>query len=215
LAPFSTHPEAGGKCFRRFFNAVQTRSRTPLSCVRATEFQDRGVVHYHIVLRGAETLSGWQLQHLWKKVGGGISRFALWKSKSGGSQYITKHAAQDNDLEIFGEPVLQVTPAATLAPPAGSSPARPGDKESDLSCEAISKRGRRVILSQVCGTHADAKSHYAVHYFQTDRRTPQRSRFPVFRERAEWYFNEFIHDRISPSGLGIRLRQAFPPRREA
>ncbi len=78
---------------------------------------------------------------------------------------------------------------------------RPGDVQTGLVREGISKDGRTVRLSVDCGGYHGARPYYTVAYLHQDGRRPQVVRYTPFRDRAEWLFERFCQDSIDPAEL--------------
>lgn len=70
--------------------------------VRATEYQRRGVLHYHALLGGGvKGLRRLSWMDSWEEIGGGFARIYPYDSTRGGKVYVTKYAVKGGELDIF------------------------------------------------------------------------------------------------------------------
>lgn len=110
------HPEAANKCWRKFVRIVNAQVygkryyNRPLDGVlwaRATEMQQRNVLHYHFVMARLPEMKDshfcfWMMGE-WSKLAG-YARIYPFESGKGGEIYICKYAAKEGDVE-YGGPV--------------------------------------------------------------------------------------------------------------
>lgn len=97
--PDRVHPEQAARRFSRWITQLDRNPirgvRSPIIWVRGTEYQQRGVVHYHALLAGTGSLPPFVAIRLWARVAGGTARILPYDPRLGGAYYITKRGDVD------------------------------------------------------------------------------------------------------------------------
>ena len=110
-----THPEQSNRQFLRWLREINTdrfghRYRTRgegVLVVRASEWQQRGVLHYHFLAGGGVArLRRLSYMDLWasKRCGMGWARIYPYDRTRGAVRYTTKYAVKGGEIDIFASP---------------------------------------------------------------------------------------------------------------
>lgn len=76
--------------------------------VRASEYQKRGVLHYHVLMGGGvRTLRRLSWGDLWQEIGGGFAQVLPYDRNRGAVQYLTKYAVKGGEIDFFLPPLLE------------------------------------------------------------------------------------------------------------
>jgi hypothetical protein len=109
------HPEAAGKCWRRFIREVEDSKRA-IQWVRALEYQRRGVIHFHALTAGMDLLSYNAVRGLWRW---GYSWIEPYEPGRGANYYLGKYLAKGGENDVGG----------SFGPQSGSQPVFPFGRE--------------------------------------------------------------------------------------
>ena len=114
--PDAIHPEKADKTWRRFSRLLNEEiygrrykeHGEGLWSARASEYQQRGVLHYHAIMGGGvRTLHRLQSMRLWESLGGGISRIQPYDRNRGALRYVVKYAVKGGEIDLFIPPDLE------------------------------------------------------------------------------------------------------------
>ena len=111
----ATHPEQSNRQFLRWYRTINIdlfghryrRRGEGALIVRASEWQDRGVLHYHFLAGGGVArLRRLSYMDLWasKKCGMGWARIYPYDRSRGAVRYTTKYAVKGGEIDIFASP---------------------------------------------------------------------------------------------------------------
>lgn len=112
----NVHPEQGDRRFRRFLRVVNEavfgrrfRERGQGTwAIRATEYQARGVLHYHAIMGGGvRQLRRHSYRDEWEREGGGFCRIFPYDREQGAVRYVTKYAVKGGEIDLFVPPTLE------------------------------------------------------------------------------------------------------------
>ena len=108
----AVHPEQANRRFNRWWRFVNIeafgkryRERGEGAfCIRASEYQTRGVLHYHILAgAGVRALRRLSFMDLWASENG-FSRIYSYDHKRGAIRYTTKYAVKGGEIDIIASP---------------------------------------------------------------------------------------------------------------
>ena len=109
--PDHVGPEVAANVYARWCRHVDKLTGLRLRWARATEYQRRGVVHFHSLIAGwlpdydrwsadEVTARRTELEELWRDVGGGFSRIDVYTPAR--AIYCTKYVAKGGDMDLGG-----------------------------------------------------------------------------------------------------------------
>jgi hypothetical protein len=110
------HPEQADRRFRRYLRSINEElygrkwreHRQGSWAVRATEYQRRGVLHYHTLQGGGVSkLRRLTWMDAWEEEGGGFARIVPYDRNQGAMRYVSKYAAKGGEIDIFLPPDLE------------------------------------------------------------------------------------------------------------
>ena len=104
------HPEAAHNIYRRWIRHVELLTDGPLRWARATEYQKRGVLHYHSLIDGwlpLDRITGGEVierreavKALWMDLGGGFSSVDPYTPAR--AIYCTKYVVKGGEIDLGG-----------------------------------------------------------------------------------------------------------------
>ena len=108
----TVHPEQADRRFNRWWREVNKKAfgrkyrehGTGAYCFRASEYQKRGVLHYHFLAGGGvRKLRRLTFMDIWASENG-FARIYPYDTKRGAIRYTTKYAVKGGEIEIFYSP---------------------------------------------------------------------------------------------------------------
>ena len=108
------HPEQAERNFRRWVRRLNEKRHGKrfrkkgkgISWVRAIEMQRRGVIHFHVLLKGLEGIRYLRGHRLWKVSGkrNGFSWIESYHPHRGATGYLGKYIGKGGDIDIYLNP---------------------------------------------------------------------------------------------------------------
>ncbi len=105
------HPESADKSFRKWILILNKEmygnnfKRKGLGCywVRASEFQQRGALHYHLLMGNIlPIIRRLSFMDIWHNKFKGFSKIEKYDKERKATSYLTKYIMKDGDIEIGG-----------------------------------------------------------------------------------------------------------------
>jgi hypothetical protein len=96
------HPEQAAKRWSRWLRLLESRGGREIRWVRASEYQQRGVLHFHCLLAEVGSTACMAAKTEWERIGGGHARIVHYDPRLNGIGYLAKGANRGGEIDCGG-----------------------------------------------------------------------------------------------------------------